>query len=211
MSRRTTRRHRGGSDWTRFFPAKAGVDRSTLQMTPEGIYSITKPADGQLILRAMTHVIGSLRRRTLTDVTGNVGGDTILFAHHCKHVHSIEWNPENFAALAHNVSVYGLDNVTLYQGDSTQIYTWETDILYCDPPWGGPRYKEHAQLDLVMGTQRVDLWLAHVVQQPWRPRWIVLKLPRNYAFERLDAIPNLTDLYHVPVRGFDLVILAVQH
>lgn len=211
MSRRTKRRSYGGShDMKRLFPEKEGVDYSALKMTPEGEYSITKRADGQRILRAMMSMIGSPRRKTITDLTGNVGGDTILFGLHFKHVHSIEINPENFDALQNNVRVFGLKNVELHQGDATKIYNWYTDVLYLDPPWGGPSYKEHKELDLHLGTRRVDLYLAQILKKPWRPAYIFMKLPRNYNFDRLEALPNVSDILHFEIRGYDLIGIKTE-
>ena len=211
MSHRVTLRHRsGGNDMKKLFPDKEGVDYSALKITPEGLYSITKRADGQKIINAMISVIGSPRKKTITDVTGNVGGDTILFGMFFKQVDSIELDKDNFSALQNNVEVFGLNNVKLHNGDSTKIYKWKTDVLYIDAPWGGPSYKEHVDLDLYLGTHRVDEWLATVLKRPSRPKHVFLKLPRNYNFTRLTDLPNIKDIHHFQIRGYDLIGLDVM-
>lgn len=194
----------------RLFPEKHGVDYSALKITEEGLYSITKRADGQRILNAMTRVLGSTKKKTITDVTGNVGGDTILFGMHFKHVDAIELDPENYDALENNVRVYKLKNVDLHHGDSTKVFKWQTDVLYVDPPWGGPSYKEYAELDLYLGTHRVDVWLASVLKKKWRPSYVFLKLPRNYNFDRLVDLPHVKDMHHFQIRGYDLVGLEIE-
>jgi len=186
------------------FPEKKGVDYSKLQLTPEGEYSITKRQDGQKILKHMLDVTGT-SELSVTDLTGNVGGDTILFALNFDHVDSIEISKENFDVLKHNVREYKLKNVTLHHGDSTKVFRWQTDILYIDAPWGGPDYKTKKKLDLYLGKERVDKFVGLILQQEWAPEYIFLKVPRNYNFARLD-FPGITK-YKFPIRGYFLVYL----
>ena len=194
------------------FPRKAGVDYTTLKMTPEGEYSITKRKDGEVLLKHMKTVIKGMKQKTIADLTGNVGGDTILFALNFKQVKSFEMNHENYEALENNVKVFGLDNVTLHFGDSTKVYNWYTDILYIDPPWGGPDYKEKTNLDLFLGEQRLDLFIKDILKEFWRPSYIVLKLPRNYNFSRLslDSLKNVKKLHKFSIRTFNCVVLEVS-
>jgi len=190
------------------FPKKTGVDYSKLKMTPEGQYSITKRKDGDLLFAHMKSMIKGIKNKTITDLTGNVGGDTILFGIHFKTVKSIEMNPENFDALKNNVEVFGLKNVELYLGDSTKIYNWKTDVLYLDPPWGGPEYKINKVLDLYLGDERVELLLHRVLQEQWKPDYIFMKLPANYNFDRLKDLP-VTKMKKFKIRGFVIIGMSV--
>jgi predicted RNA methylase len=192
------------------FQEKDGVDYDQLKMTPEGEYSITKRADGKRLLQKLSSIIGTLSNKHVTDLTGNVGGDTILFGLHCKTVDTIEMDKENFDALENNVKVFGLDNVTLHFGDSTKVYNWYTDILYIDPPWGGPDYKDKTNLDLFLGERRIDLFIKDILKEFWRPNYIVLKLPRNYNFSRLNSLKNIKKLHKFPIRTFNCVVLEVS-
>lgn len=196
--RRRTQRGFGKKD----FPFKKGVKYSSLIVTPEGEYSMTKRKDGETLLRHMKSILKTTSDKTITDVTGNVGSDTVLFGLHFKHVHAIEIEDANFKALANNVKTFGLQNVTLHKGDSTKVYNWKTDVLYADPPWGGPGYKEKDKLDLYLGDTRVDEWLHDVLKQEWKPSYVFMKLPRNYNFDRLSDIPGLRIF---SIRGFKLI------
>ena len=193
----------------RQFPEKKGVDYSKILITPEGEYSMTKKGDGQRIMQKIESVVGSTRNMHITDLTGNVGADTILFGLNFKRVDSIEYNKENFEALENNVKVFKLKNVNLHFGDSTKIYNWITDILYLDPPWGGPDYKEKENVDLFLGKTRVDLFLKKIIAKPWKPSFIFLKLPRNYNFERLQ-LGGIKNAYIFAIRGFNLVGLEID-
>ena len=213
MARRTRRRSfsvGGGLNLERMFPEKRGVDYSTLKMTPEGEYSITKRNDGKKLLQKMMSIIGSTKRKHITDLTGNVGGDTILFGLNFGRTDSIEIDNDNFAALKHNVETFKLKNVKLHHGDSTKLFNWKTDVLYMDPPWGGPDYKEKEAMDLFLGNERVDDWLADVLTKEWRPKFVFMKLPSNYNFERLKELPNVISIHKFAIRGFYLVGIIID-
>ena len=206
--RHGTRRVIGRGRMEVLFPKKAGVDYSKLKMTPEGEYSITKRKDGEMLLAHMKSMIKGIKTKSITDLTGNVGGDTILFGIHFKDVKSIEMNPENFEALKNNVEVFGLKNVDVMQGDSTKVYVWKTDVLYLDPPWGGPEYKTKTELDLYLGDERVDLFLNRILKQDTKPDYIFMKLPANYYFDRLKDLP-VTKLKKFKIRGFVIIGMSV--
>jgi hypothetical protein len=196
--RKGTFRRIGGNRMKEFFPNKSGVDYSKLKLTPEGEYSITKRKDGEVLLKHMKSVLKTTKDKHITDLTGNVGGDTILFGLHFKKVDSIELNPENFEALKNNVEVFGLNNITLHQGDSTKIFNWKTDVLYIDAPWGGPSYKEHKELDLYLGDKRVDEFVKEIRD---KADYIFLKVPKNYKFDRFE------DIEKFKIRGYYLILV----
>ena len=209
LTRRQSFRIGGTLKLEEMFPKKKGVEYGTLHMTPEGEYSITRRKDGEKLLEHMKTVIGSTKRKTITDLTGNVGGDTILFGLNFLHVDSIELDKQNFEALKHNVETFQLKNVTLHHGDSTKLFNWKTDVLYLDPPWGGPSYKEQENLDLYLGDVRVDTFLERILEEEWKPRFIFMKLPRNYNFERLESLPNIKNIIKFRIRGFYLIGIVI--
>jgi hypothetical protein len=191
------------------FQEKKGVDYSALKITKEGEYSATRRIDGRRIIQKMISVVGYTRNLQITDVTANIGSDTILFGLHFQNVDSIELNPLNFQALKHNVETFKLKNVRTHLGDSTSLYTWKTDVLYIDPPWGGPSYKDNDLIDLYLGEKRVDLWLVDILQKEWRPTYIFLKLPINYNFSRLDNLPNKLYSEKFVIRKFILLVIEI--
>ena len=187
----TRRRYRGGHDNKTMFPLKRGVDYDLLKISHVGKYSLTWREDSTIFIRRMKEIVGDLSDKHITDLNGGVGGDTIMFALHYKKVDSIERDTGTFEILKHNVGVYGLDNVTLHHGDSTTVYNWKSDVLFIDPPWGGPSYKEHTNLDLLLGDYRLDDYVAYVLEQSWRPKYVFLKLPFNYNFDRLKRFKHV--------------------
>jgi 16S rRNA G966 N2-methylase RsmD len=192
------------------FPHNDTVDYSKLQMTPEGLYSITRRRDSEKIVQYLKDTIGDLSKKTITDATACVGGDSIQFALSFHKVHSVEWKHDNFIVLRNNVQAYGLQNITIHEGDVTKLLNWKTDVLYIDPPWGGPDYHTLRSLDVFLGNIRMDVWLESILKEDKYPKHIVLKLPRNYNFTRLHFLPNVESVYFYRIRGFVLVLLVTS-
>lgn len=192
------------------FPLREGVDYTKLKLTQEGEYSVTRRRDADRIMAIISKVVGDLKTKTVTDATGCVGGDTIQFALRSRFVNSIELNEENFEALQNNIAVYGLENVTLHHGDCTRVFNWRTDILFVDPPWGGPNYKENETLELYLSQRRLDEWLEEVLRRKIRPSYIFLKLPHNYNFNRLNFLSNIEMIKPYRIRNYILISIKVH-
>jgi predicted RNA methylase len=192
------------------FPLKQGIDYTKLTLTEEGSYSVTRRRDADRILTAMKQILHTLDNKSITDATGCVGGDTIHFGLNFKQVESIELKKENYLALKNNVSIYGLTNVNFHLGDATELFNWKTDVLYVDPPWGGPDYKEKKDLDLYMSSKRIDKWLEEILLRKNRPNYIFLKLPSNYNFKRLNFLSNVEYIKPFRIRSYILVAINVH-
>jgi 16S rRNA G966 N2-methylase RsmD len=192
------------------FPLKDGVDYSNLQITDEGKYSITKRKDAERIINILKNVIKDIQTKTITDATGCIGGDTINFSLNFNTVHSIEINEENYNALVNNVKVYEVKNVFIQKGNAVELFNWYSDVLYVDPPWGGPDYRNKQNLDLYMSSKRIDQWFEEILLRKNRPRYLVLKLPHNYNFKRFNFLSNVEYIKPYRVRGYVLVIITVH-
>jgi hypothetical protein len=192
------------------FPFKDGTEYSSLQTTEEGSYSITRRRDANRIMMFLESVLGQLDTKTITDATACNGGDTLNFALKFKLVKSIEIRQENFNVLKHNVEVYNLSNVELFHGDCTNILNWKTDVLYIDPPWGGPNYKIHENLDLFLSGKRVDIWIEELTQNPTRPNYIILKAPHNFYFNRLFFLSRIFEFKYYRIRSYFIVVMKVS-
>jgi hypothetical protein len=192
------------------FPQRENVEYNNLQTTQEGLYSITKRRDSERIISIIKHNVKDTQTKNITDATGCIGGDTIQFALAFENVHSIELNVENFRVLTENTKVFGLTNILLHNGDCTTLFNWKTDVLYVDPPWGGPEYKCKINLDLTLGTKRIDVWLEEILIRKNRPSYIFLKLPHNYNFKRLNYLVNVDIIKPFRVRNYVLVCITVH-
>lgn len=198
----------GALENSNIFAKKEGIDYDKLIITDEGKYSITRRKDGEKLLEIMRKEIKTTKDKIITDLTGCVGGDTILFGLNFKQVYSIEYNNNNYKALENNVKVYNLENVRLYYGDLTKIYNWRTDVLYLDSPWGGTNYKEMDKIDLYLGDIRVDIFISKILERENRPRYIFIKLPRNYNFSRLYKLKRMyKKIRNYTIRGYNVIFI----
>jgi len=164
------------------FAREANVERNRLQVTDEARYSITRPAQAshiEHIIRNHLQEIGKTPTQcTITDATACVGGDTIHFARTFKQVQSVEINPEHCRMLRNNISVYNRKNVTVYCSDYLKVAPQlKQDVIFMDPPWGGPTYKHKKRVWLALS----DVSLPNVVQSiAQTASLVVLKVPMNF-------------------------------
>jgi hypothetical protein len=192
------------------FPRRENVDYTKLKVTEEGVYSITRKRDSERIMSIIRYTVKDVDKKVITDATGCIGGDTIQFGLSFKHVHSIELKKNNFDVLTGNVNVFDLKNVTTYNGDCVKLFTWNTDVLYVDPPWGGPDYKSKVNMDLSIGSVRIDTWLDTILIRRNRPSFIFLKLPHNYNFKRLNLLFNVDMIRPFRIRNYVLICIMVH-
>jgi hypothetical protein len=78
-----------------------------------------------------------------------------------------------------------------------------------DPPWGGPDYRKLQNLELFIGSYRLDKWIEEILKRTDRPKTVVLKLPRNYNFARLNFLPNVESSHFYRIRNFVVTLLRV--
>ena len=162
-----------------------------LQISEEGLYSITPPAFSKFIsekiAEKMKKKFGMDKKEiTITDASSCVGGDAIRFCFEFKHVNCVEFNPEHMRMLQNNLKVFGLKNASFYEGSyETFCDKLENDVIFCDPPWGGTDYLQNDSLRLKYGESHVED-LANKA----KTKLIVMKLPLNYdLFYLHDKMP----------------------
>jgi hypothetical protein len=111
------------------------------------------------------------------------------------------------------VNLYKFKHVHVHEGDTTKLFKeYPSDVLYLDPPWGGPGYKEKKELDLWLGSHRIDVFLRESFLTPdacWRPQYIVLKLPFNYHWARLEELKGIKSINTLRIRNYRIVILTI--
>lgn len=195
----------------RFFPYLESTDYSKLLLNKEGRYSITRRTESAQIIECMRNLLKDCSDKTITDVTGCMGGDTINFSFYFKKVFSIEINPENFKLLQHNIGVFGCSNIESFCGDSTKIMNWKSDVVFVDPPWGGPSYRDTKTIELHIGNVKLDDWLEKLMISSYRPTYIFLKLPFNYQTTRFAFLPNFMEMNEVKIQNFYLVSIKVKN
>jgi predicted RNA methylase len=160
-----------------------GSDKKDLKITNIGMYSITDPQTAQRISDTIKKILKT-NKLTITDATANNGGNTINFAKNFKFVNSVEIVSDHCKVLENNIKAFNLENVKIYCDDFISIKDSLTnDVIFIDPPWGGPDYIKHEHLELEVGSYK----LANLVNELLKSnaKLIVIKVPRNYDFDNL--------------------------
>lgn len=152
-----------------------------LKLTKDSVYSVSPPQMAEDISRCILHMFPSCK--TILDATANIGGNTINFAKHFKHVRALDICPTNIHALKNNIKVYKLKNVVCARCDFVEVMTTITeDVVFIDPPWGGRYYKVFDKLRLNLS----NISLEDIVNSIPTKVHIVLKLPLNYDIESFE-------------------------
>lgn len=181
---------------TYYFPEVDGIDHSQLKLTNISIYSTTPWRESKYITQSIINQIKHLNKPknpsidlskwTITDATSNVGGNTIsFFMKGFGRVNAVEIDKLTCDILKNNLTVYGYSTNNVYCTDYLDIYLKLTqDVVFIDPPWGGPDYKKAKVLDLFLGkTNLIDI--CYDLMDKSKTKMIVMKLPINYNLPAL--------------------------
>lgn len=165
------------------FPSGAHHE-DRLKTNAVGEYSMTRRGDADAMCDEVLPLLGeSVSGWVVMDGTANMGGDTLQFSKYFAHVHAVEIDTRNAQVLKGNVDAFGCKNVTLHEGDFLQVWPrhkHQVDVVYLDPPWGGPQYKEKASLTLFLSqTKPLGEVIHEVMGDTHAPKFLILKLPNN--------------------------------
>jgi len=148
-----------------------------------GKYSISKPYITQILIKLIKKNIRNsvpLSMLRITDGTASIGGDTLAFSKEFQSVNSVEFDKTRFDYLKHNMNLFKRYNITFYNDSYLNLYKKLTqDIIYMDPPWGGPDYKNIKNLTLSLGDRKMDDLCRDIIENKLC-KLIILKLPYNY-------------------------------
>jgi 16S rRNA G966 N2-methylase RsmD len=144
-----------------------------------GKYSISKPDKANLIADIIIKTMNTTNL-TITDGTACIGGDTLAFSQKFSHVNSIELDKTRYEYLKHNMGIFGRTNISFYNDSYLNLYsTLKQDVIYLDPPWGGPEYKNQQYVKLSLGNMPLEELCRNIIENKLC-KLIVLKLPFNY-------------------------------
>jgi predicted RNA methylase len=131
----------------------------------------------------------------ITDGTACVGGNTSSFAKVFQNVNAIEIDPSRFSYLKNNMSVLGLDHVSCQCGDVYDIcQTSYQDVLFLDPPWGGPEYKQNQNIKLYLSNRELS---EVCIDLSLYCKYIALKVPMNFKPDIFDhSVKNVLERVH---------------
>lgn len=190
----------------RVYPDMHNIDKSKLQMTVEGEYSITPKYMASQIYTIIKQYLKNTKDLIITDANGGIGGDTINFALKFKLVNSVEASPSHCRVLQHNVNVYHLKNVKVYCQNYVEIMkSLKQDVIFMDPPWGGIHYKDVPNLSLYLDGYLIEE-LVNLLSS--RAKLFVIKVPKNFNFVHFKNSVHEGKVIKHKLDKIDLIIVS---
>ena len=156
--------------------------RKLLKLDEEAYYSVTDQYTADKISKDIKKQFPYLRK--ITDATACIGGNTYSFSKYFEKVQAIELDQMKYRFLCENMKTLGVANVTAYEGDlMLYVPALEQEMVFIDPPWGGPNYKDRKKIDLYLS----DLELSDVCYYLRKyTDYISLKVPTNFNVEQFE-------------------------
>ncbi|CAI5728076.1 unnamed protein product [Hyaloperonospora brassicae] len=114
----------------------------------------------------------------VTDGTACVGGNVLSFCDFFTHVNAVENDFTRVEMLRHNLQVLNKTNATCMHANYLDVMLeLQQDVVFLDPPWGGPEYKDLDEVDLFLGG-----FPLHEIctQLQAHTKCVVLKVPSNF-------------------------------
>ena len=175
-----------------FFPPSNKFELKNLNISLEGMYSVSHWKDNQKIIEYLDKINFNYKDTLLVDATANVGGVTIYMAKYFKEVIGIELDGLNYNMLRNNVKLYELKNVSLLFGNSIELLPkiiiknkTKNKVVFFDPPWGGLNYRENKEIDLFLGDLNLYEIVDFIIQNV---NLILIKAPHNYNIQRFREV-----------------------
>jgi 16S rRNA G966 N2-methylase RsmD len=159
-----------------FFPS----NNDKIRIDNVGKYSISLPDKSQIITNLIGKYMGT-NDIIITDAMACVGGDTLTFSKTFNKVNACELDKTRFEYLKHNMEVFEQKNINYINDNYLSIYDKIIqDVIYIDPPWGGPEYKKKDKIKIKFddGSSLEDL--CDKIIEKKLCKLLVLKLPYNY-------------------------------
>ena len=185
----------------KIFPEPLHKNYFALKYDKVGLYSITHQKDADIISQTIIDIIGT-NNINIIDMNAGCGGNTISFMKYFSQITAIEIDTDRFKLLKNNVEQYVHTNIKLYCDNCVNYINNSYDVIFFDPPWGGPDYKKYKSLDLYLS----NINLINIIDMIPHNKLIVLKLPYNYNFDILKNYNVIKKL----VFG-NVIVLFMKH
>ena len=164
--------------FSKFFPKDKNVKFEDLKLSNIGAYSITDPDTAQMISDIIKKY-SDKKNIVITDANANMGGNSINFAQNFDKVNSVEIIKKHCEILENNLRTYNLlDKVNIVCQDYLDVMMGlKQDVVFFDPPWGGPDYKKIRNLNLKLD----DVNIIDIINEiKTVSNMVVLRVPFNF-------------------------------
>lgn len=173
---------------------KTGKKINDIIITKEGAYSFTSPKYmDEIIKEARKFLKGDIN--TASDITANIGASALTLDDYYNTT-AYEIDELTYKVMIHNLSLFE-NNITCIN-DSFFNHIDEinnTDLVFYDPPWGGPEYKENDIYDIILN----DHGLGDIVNIITTN--IIMKLPINADISFIETMDRRYKKFYTTKKG----------
>jgi len=155
------------------------IDYQNLQSDNEGLYSLSHKQDADKLSYIIKEKYGDIN---IMDATSGIGGNSISFGTNFSNVISIEIDKDRFELLKKNIESYNINNI-LINGNFMDFINMNYELIFIDPPWGGPNYKYLKKVKININQMNLTEITNKLKNMG---KIIVWKLPFNYDLNEFD-------------------------
>ena len=186
------------------------VNLSNIKIHKDSLYSITNYYDANYISN-LIYKHYNTKNIIITDATANIGGNTLSFGlYKFKLINSIEISKNCYNYLINNIKCYNLKNIKAINENYLKLYKiLNQDVVFLDPPWGGPNYKQKALLDLYLDNVNI-IDIIYTLFEKTKTSSIVLKAPNNYNVSDLKIKNNNVLYKFYYLKKFQIIHLYIK-
>lgn len=164
------------------FKKVSDVQRLKLLMDEEAMYSTTDQITAEKIANNILEIVD--KSALIIDATACIGGSVLALNSIFENVIAIEKDSIKYQYLVHNMQVLGINNVKCIHADLiTECRNYKSDVIFIDPPWGGPEYKALDKIDLFISEKKLSEVCNNIAKDNCT-KYIVLKVPVNFNDEK---------------------------
>lgn len=146
----------------------------------KNIYST--PDQGIQILEIIrTFVNNNTHKLVITDATGGIGGNSLIFCKYFGFVNIIEISDTNVAIIANNLKIF--KNKSIINANYIELFTRiKQDIVFIDPPWG-ENYRKLENINLFIN----EISINHIISILYEhTQMVFLKAPKNFIPTKIN-------------------------
>ena len=171
-------------------------DYQNLKSDLEGSYSLSHKDDADKLSILLKDKYGDIK---IMDATSGIGGNSISFGLNFTNVISIELDPTRFPLLKENLERYKVNNTTI-NGNFLEYLNMDYDLIFIDPPWGGPKYKLEKSINIIINNNNLREITKKLKE---KEKIVVWKLPFNY---NLNDFKNFNYQIH-KIKNYLIIII----
>ncbi len=137
--------------------------------------------------------------RKIVDGTAHIGVDTIFLSKYYSYAKmtAVEINPDVCEILRRNLRQQVDWEVYICCSDFLAYMKSipDVDLVYLDPPWGGPAYRKESNVVLKLGDRLIEDVVADLLK---KVKWVVVKAPLNFIPSHTLSDKNKHIVYKLP-------------